>query len=275
MSKIGARLFVAILLLTFAASSTRAADVSSEPDAAQVDAIVRKLESSGALDAAVDRAIDRYVKRREQQREAEEAQKQAQLAKLARAIDVKKDHIRGSPKAEISLIEYTDFECPFCKSFHATPQAVLDRYGGRVNWVLRNFPLAFHDPAAHQEALAAECVARLRGNDAYWKFADAVFAHTKSNGGGLPSEYSLEKLAQAVGVQPAGLTKCMSDPDVAARVERDIADATAAGATGTPTTIVRNNVTGASEAMVGALPVDALTHRIDRLLGSEQPSTAK
>lgn len=243
---------------------------TGEPDSALVDAIVRKMESSGALDGAVDRAIERYVQRKEQARQAEEAQKQAELAgraKNARPVDLKQDHIRGKASAEVSLIEYTDFECPFCKQFHTVPKALLDRYGGRVNWVMRNYPLPFHDPAARKEALASECVARLGGNDAYWKYADALFANTKSNGGGMPEDKSIEKLADVVGVKPAALTKCMNDGVAVKRVEQDLADGSAAGVSGTPTTVVRHNATGASEAVVGAMPAEALIPAIDRMLG--------
>jgi protein-disulfide isomerase len=255
-----------------AANAAGPAAKPTEPDAALVDAIVRKLESSGALDAAVGRAIDRQVQRQQQAAQAEEAQRQAQLqaqAKSARPVDSKQDHIRGNSSAEVSLIEYTDFECPFCKQFHGTPQALLDRYQGRVNWVMRNFPLPFHDPAARKEALAAECVARLGGNDAYWKYADAVFANTKSNGGGLPEDKSAEKLAETTGVKSAALSKCMNDDATVKRVEQDIADGNAAGISGTPTTVVRNNKTGASEAVVGAMPSGGLEPAIGRMLNAK------
>lgn len=254
----------AIVIPVHAAESTNGVGT---PDAATIDAIIHKMEASGKLDAAVDRAIDRYVKRKEVARQAEETKKLTELAQHARPIDPKQDHIRGVPTAEVSLIEYADFECPFCKRFHATPEALVERYGGRVNWVLRDFPLAFHDPAAHQEAFAAECVARLAGNYAYWKYADALYANTKSNGSGLPADHSVDKLAAGVGIKASALEKCMSSPETASRVERDLSDGTAAGVSGTPTTIVRNNKTGASQALVGALPETALVQAIDRALG--------
>lgn len=264
---IGAAL-VALVAATLIGSPIRAAETgggAGEPDAATVDAIVRKIEQSGALDAAVDRAIDRYVKRREAARQTEDKDR----AKQARPVDLKQDHVFGKPSADVTLIEYTDFECPFCKRFHATPKALVERYQGRVNWVLRNFPLAFHDPAARKESLASECVARLAGNDAYWKYADALFAHTRSNGGGLPEDKSAEKLAESAGVNATAMAGCMKDGTLVAQIEQDIADGTAAGVSGTPTTVVRNNRTGASEAVVGALPADALVPAIERMLNAK------
>ena len=256
----------------FTAMAAEPAAKSAEPDAALVDAILDKLESSGALDAAVERIQTRVAQRQQQAAQAEEAKRQAQLqaqAKNARPVDTKLDHIRGKASAEVSLIEYSDFECPFCKQFHATPQALLDRYQGRVNWVLRNFPLSFHDPAARKEALAAECVAQVGGNEAYWKYADALFASTKSNGGGLPEDKSIDKLAEATGVKGAALAKCMNDDAAVKRVEQDIADGTAAGVSGTPTTVVRNNRTGASVTVVGAMPAGGLEPAIERMLNAQ------
>jgi protein-disulfide isomerase len=220
----------------------------------------------------VERAMTRVQQRQQQAAQEAEAKRQAQLAeqaKNARPVDDKQDHVRGNASAVVSLIEYTDFECPFCKQFHGAPKALLDRYGGRVNWVIRNYPLPFHEPAAHKEALAAECVGRLGGNDSYWKYADALFANTRSNGGGLPADQSVEKLAEAVGVQSAALDQCMNDQATAKRVEQDIADGNAAGVSGTPTTVVRNNRTGASQSVVGALPADGLVPAIEQMLKAQ------
>lgn len=260
---------IAVLLLAaLAAPAIRAADKANEPDNAQVDAIVRKLESSGALDAAVDRAIVRYVQRKQKAQQQHEEQVQAQIAARIPPFDAKRDHVRGTPGAEITMIEYTDFECPFCKRFHDTPRAMLDRYKGRVNWVIRDFPLPFHEPAAGKEALAAECVARLAGNDAYWKYADALFANTKSNGEGLPPEHSVEKLAATLGVDAQKLDECMKDPSIAERVDRDVREGKAAGIGGTPTTILRNVRTGHAKALVGAVPETDLSRTIDELLAA-------
>ncbi|MEO8567130.1 MAG: thioredoxin domain-containing protein [Betaproteobacteria bacterium] len=266
---------MALVLAAAISTSARAADpagAAGEPNAATIDAIVRKLESSGALDAALDRAVTRQAQRQQQAAQQAEAQRQTQLqaqAKSARAVDTKLDHIRGKAAAEVSLIEYSDFECPFCKQFHGTPKALLDSYQGRVNWVIRNFPLPFHDPAARKEALAAECVAQLGGNEMYWKYADALFASTKSNGAGLPEDKSVDKLAETVGVKSAALSQCMNADAAAKRIELDIADGTAAGVSGTPTTVVRNNRTGASIAVVGALPAGGLGPAIEQMLNAQ------
>ncbi|MBI2036161.1 thioredoxin domain-containing protein, partial [Candidatus Microgenomates bacterium] len=85
------------------------------------------------------------------------------------------DHIRGSKDARLSLVEYSDLECPFCKSFHPTMQKILQDYDGKVRWVYRHFPLDSIHPKARPAALAAECVASLGGNDKFWNHVDKLF----------------------------------------------------------------------------------------------------
>ncbi len=241
-----------------------------EPDPALVDAIVHRMESDGSLDQAVERALGRIAKRQEDARRAEQARAQQQLeakAEDARAVSAGRDHIRGNPAAPVSLIEYSDFECPYCKRFHATPKVLLERFGGKVNWVWRHFPLSFHEPVARQEAIASECAAAQGGNDAFWKYADALFANTQSNGHGLPGSKTLQMLATETGLDGAVFSRCLAQGQVAKRIDEDIADGAKAGVNGTPTTLIRNNRTGATEVVVGALPAAALAAAIERELG--------
>lgn len=84
------------------------------------------------------------------------------------------DWVKGNRDAKVALIEYSDFECPFCQQFHSSAQQALDAYPNDLQWVYRHFPLDFH-PNANKYAYTAECVAELGGNDAFWAFADKIF----------------------------------------------------------------------------------------------------
>lgn len=265
--------FLPALLAAGAAISAHAAEPktspAAEPDPALVDAIVRKIESEGILDRAVERALTRLINREAEARQQRQAQQQAQArdrAKTVRKVSPARDHIRGNPAAEVSLMEYSDFECGFCKRFHSTPQALMTRFGNRVNWVYRHFPLPNHDPAARREAVASECAAHLGGNDTFWKYADALFEHTRSNGQGLPEDKSVDALAVQLGLDRGTFARCLEDKKMADRVEEDYVDGTAAGITGTPTTLIRHNRTGATEVVAGALPAERLAPVIERML---------
>src|SRR5207302_476694 len=265
------RTCVVLVLLTTMGALAQAAEpqAGAKPDPALVDAIVRKLESDGTLDRAVERAITRVIQRQEEARKSTEVQRQAQAqerGKTARKVDSGRDHIRGEASAEVSLIEYSDFECPFCKSFHGTPMALMGRYAGRINWVYRHYPLDFHNPAARREAIASECAAQIGGKEAFWQYADAVFNQTQSDGKGLPVDNSVEVIAARLGMNRARFMRCLEDPVSIKRVNEDLVDGAGAGISGTPTTLIRNNRTGATEMIVGAQPPEALIAAAERIL---------
>ncbi len=84
------------------------------------------------------------------------------------------DYILGDKNATITIVEYSDLECPFCVRFHATQEAIMEEYAGQVRWVHRHFPLDFHKNAK-EYAYAAECAGEIGGNDAFWNMIDYIF----------------------------------------------------------------------------------------------------
>ena len=267
------RTCVLLVLLTTICALAQAAEpqASATPDPALVDAIVRKLESDGTLERAVERATTRVIQRQEEARRSTEVQPQAQAqerVKAARKVNSGRDHIRGEASAEVSLIEYSDFECPFCKRFHGTPMALMGRYAGRVNWVYRHYPLDFRNPAARREAIASECAAQVGGKEAFWQYADAVFNQTQSDGKGLPADSSVEVIAARLGMNRTRFMRCLEDPVSTKHVNEDLVDGATAGISGTPTTLVRNNRTGATEVIIGAQSSEALIAAVERVLAA-------
>lgn len=144
------------------------------------------------------------------------------------------DHLRGNPEAPVTIIEYSDFECPFCQRFHDSLKEVMDTSGreGSVAWVYRHFPLAQLHSKAPAVSQASECVAELGGNDAFWRFTDTYYETTPSNN--QIDLTTLPSLAEQSGVDRAQFEECISGDRNRDKVEEDFAEAVAAGGTGTP-----------------------------------------
>lgn len=175
----------------------------------------------------------------------------------------KDDHIVGSANADVVLVEYSDMECPFCKRFHPTMLQLMEDYKGKVAWVYRHFPLSFH-ANAQKEAEASECVADLGGNDKFWKFTDAIYERTTSNGTGFALA-DLKPLAEEVGVDGTKFQDCLDSGKYTAKVNQDLAEGQQAGVTGTPGTVVV--VKGEAKSIIpGALPIDSIKTIIDGVL---------
>lgn len=174
------------------------------------------------------------------------------------------DHIRGNPNAPIVIVEYSDFDCPFCKNFHETMNLVMDNYGtnGDVAWVYRHFPLEQLHPSAPHIAAASECAAKLGGNDAFWEFADLVFGERGTN---EPTNITrLPEFADAAGVDKDAFTACLDSEETKAIVEADFNDAINAGARGTPHSIIM--VGGQQGVINGAQPYEVVSQIIENLL---------
>ncbi len=94
------------------------------------------------------------------------------------------DHVQGAENPKISLIVYSDYECPFCQRFHSTMEQIIEKYSDQIAYVFRHYPLSFH-PNSQQAAEAAECVASQSGNDAFWKYTNEIFAQNEKLSGKL------------------------------------------------------------------------------------------
>lgn len=152
------------------------------------------------------------------------------------------DHLQGSISAPITIVEYSDTECPFCKQYHPTLQAIFDTYKktGQVAWVYRPFPLykgvqPLHSRAG-KEAEAAECVAEIGSNAKYWQYITNIFSVTPSNNGLDPAK--LPVLAANLGVNKTSFNTCLSSGKYTQQISDDYDNATAVGANGTPFTII-------------------------------------
>lgn len=172
------------------------------------------------------------------------------------------DHVRGNPNAQIAIIEYSDFECPFCGRFHPTMQQVLEAYPNDVKWVYRHFPLSFH-PQAQPAAVASECINELGGNDAFWAFADEAFANQGSLGTAL-----YEKIAQDQGIDLEAFRSCVGSGKYTTEIAQELSAGQAAGVTGTPGSFLID-ANGQAQLISGAVPYVQVQAVIDAALNSK------
>lgn len=175
------------------------------------------------------------------------------------------DHILGNPNAKVTIVEYSDTECPFCKQFHQTMHRIMDEYGkdGRVAWIYRHFPIAALHSKAPNEAEALECAGELGGNDVFWKYTDLVYSRTDSNNSLDPAE--LPKIAKDVGLDVKKFNDCLTSQKFAVKIASQVVDAQKAGAEGTPhSVLVTSN--GQKVAIKGAQPYDVMKSVIDAAL---------
>lgn len=177
----------------------------------------------------------------------------APITVLDRPVDPAVDHIRGPVDAPLELVEYGDFECPFCGRATGAVEEVRERLGDRVRYVFRHLPLPDVHPHAELAAEAAEAAAE---QGAFWELHDRLFAH---QGDLEPTD--LVDHAEALGLDVERFTQSLGAGDHAARVRSDVASAEASGAEGTPTFFVNG------KRLLGRYDADALAAA---LLGGEE-----
>lgn len=175
------------------------------------------------------------------------------------------DHILGNPAAPVMIIEYSDFECTFCKTFHETLHQIVANEGanGKVAWVFREFPLSEIHPNALSHARAAECIARVADNDAFWKFADALFKNQPVD------SVRYGELASVAGISNEDFATCFADAAamVDERIMADRQNALDIGALGTPYSVI---ITSGKPPVImnGTYPYDAVKELVDQALGT-------
>jgi len=155
----------------------------------------------------------------------------------------------GSPEAETVIVEFSDFECPFCSRVHPTLERLVDESNGTIAWEYRHLPLPFHTNA-DEAAIASECVGRFAGNDAFWSYGATIFENYRS----ISNEF-LRTEAIAVGVAPSDYDSCIVDEAIAAIVAEDTRVAQALGGSGTPYSVIAFP-DGTLRPVSGALPYE-------------------
>ncbi len=168
------------------------------------------------------------------------------------------DPFRGDANAPVVMIEFSDFQCPFCRSFFENTLTQLEeKYikTGKVKLVYRDFPLSFH-PAAQKAAEAGECA---DDQGKFWEMHDKIFEEQSKQGQGTIqfSVDDIKKWAGEIGLNTTKLNDCMDSGKYAQEVQKDAADGTAAGVSGTPTFFING------KQLVGAQPYSVFEQTIE------------
>ncbi len=180
------------------------------------------------------------------------------------------DHILGNPKAEIVVVEYSDFECPFCQSFHSAMKQIMDEYGkdGKVAWVYRHFwaerktqtGQIFH-PYGGVAAEASECVAELGGNEKFWAFANGLLESQQTQSTKIKD---LSSMATSIGIDKTAFDTCASSRKYKDAVQKEYDEAVKLGVSGTPTSFLVSKA--GTFPIEGALPYAELKKAIEQVL---------
>lgn len=166
------------------------------------------------------------------------------------------DDIQIGPKdAKVKVVEFSDFQCPFCKSFHASVRKMLGEYQGKILYVYKHFPLNFH-LQAESAALAAEC-ANEQGK--FVAYGDKLF-ETQSEWQNTKDTQKFKTYALQLGLSSGQFNKCLDDKKYQSKIERGKSEGASFGVSGTPATFVNGQFKN------GAIGYDELKKTIDEEL---------
>jgi Na+/H+ antiporter NhaA len=173
-----------------------------------------------------------------------------ELLDLAEEIDPDRDHIRGPAEAPVTLVEYGDYECPYCGRAEPVVRALLDSFGDEVRYVWRHLPLSDVHPSAQMAAEAAEAAA---AQGAFWQMHDKILRHQ----GGETAD-DLIRYAEELGLDVDRFWDELRRRRYADRVAEDVASADASGVAGTPTFFINGR------RHQGAYDIDTLSNAVTR-----------
>lgn len=167
----------------------------------------------------------------------------------------------GNPEGRFTLTLYADLECPFCRSYFP----VLKRWvAGNADVTLQwhHLPLAAHEPAASAEARLAECAGEAGSHAAFWQAVEWVYAHTRSDGQGLPEGLRYPDLTPAI-------EQCLASERPDAPIRAQTAEATNSGVIATPSLRLHDRETGKAILLQGPIEGDALLSAMDMLAAGD------
>lgn len=150
------------------------------------------------------------------------------------------DHVFGDKNAPVVMIEYSDFQCPFCLRFHPTIKQILKEYPDKVAWVYRHFPLDSIHQHARRAAEASECAAE---QGKFFEYADELFNNQSNLGEDLYTQ-----LASKLGLDTGQFEDCLSSGKYKTKINADVSSGQAAGVRGTPATFINGQLVSGAQS---------------------------
>lgn len=202
--------------------------------------------SSKDIQAQISSGIESYIQ--QQQVVAQKAEEERNRPQLVEGDLSDDDAVLGDKDAPVTIVEFSDYQCPFCRVFYnETMPDLKKKYidTGRVKLVFRDFPLDFH-PYAIPAAMAAECARDLGDDEVYFAMHDKIFDGENKLGNGtvdIPRE-ALSTYADELGLDVGKFDKCVDDEKFKDEVLKDLADGEKIGVNGTPGFIVGTEESG-------------------------------
>lgn len=185
----------------------------------------------------------------------------------AKEVVSENTYILWNPDAEISFVEYSDLECPFCKKLHeaGTIDKVLEEYDWKVNFIFKQFPLGFHAQAG-MEAEAALCAWEIAWSDKYYEFIEVVFKNSKTNGRSYTKD-SISELGSTIGIDKTELLSCIDSGKFTDLAKSQTNEGSSLfGITWTPWNVFINNKTWEWDKLPWAYPFESFKQKIDSLI---------
>lgn len=166
----------------------------------------------------------------------------------------KDNHVRGNYNAAVTLVEFSDFQCPYCGSFHPTVTQILKDYGNKIRLVYKHFPLSFHENA-QKAAEASECASE---QGKFWEMHDKMFENQQ-----LLGLEQYKKWARELKLNGSKFDTCLDTSKYASKVQADFNEGAAKGVNGTPATFINGQLVS------GALPYASIKQVIDQALAGK------
>ncbi len=174
------------------------------------------------------------------------------LPEINEEILVRNGHVKGNENAPITIVEYSDFQCPYCARFHSTMNQIISEYPNDVKWVYKHFPLDSIHPLAKKAAEASESAAE---QGFFWEYADELYARQSSL-----TESELITIAEDIKLDMEKFNESLSSGKYRSKVSLDQQDGSQNGVTGTPGSFLNGRSLG------GAMSYEKLKNIIDDLL---------